>query len=75
MTDSAPEEKKPKAAMLVVFLVIAAADTFVLKLLWNWLCPILWGWPLITFWQALGLHAFMFVLFYGYLRFMPGWKK
>ena len=32
---------------------------------------IIWGLPEITFWQALGIHAMMFLLFYGYLRYLP----
>ena len=33
--------------------------------LWNWLLPALFGWPLITFWQALGLLALCRILFGG----------
>ncbi len=25
--------------------------------LWNWLCPMIFGLPTITFWQSLGLFA------------------
>jgi hypothetical protein len=31
--------------------------------LWNWLTPGLWGWPTITFWQALGLLVLCRILF------------
>ena len=31
--------------------------------LWNWLLPVLFGWPLITFWQALGLLLLCRILF------------
>lgn len=31
--------------------------------LWNWLLPGLFGWPVITFWQALGLLALCRILF------------
>ena len=34
-------------------------------LLWNWLLPLLFGWHLITFWQALGLLALCRILFGG----------
>ncbi len=35
----------------------------VVKLLWNWLLPPLFGWKLITFWQAVGLLALCRILF------------
>ncbi len=35
----------------------------VVRLLWNWLAPALFGWRLITFWQALGLLALCRILF------------
>jgi hypothetical protein len=38
----------------------------VVKLLWHWLLPSLFGWPLITFWQALGLLALCRILFGGF---------
>lgn len=38
----------------------------VVKLLWNWLAPSLFGWHVITFWQALGLLALCRVLFGGF---------
>src|SRR5262245_5517306 len=33
--------------------------------LWNWLLPPLFGWHLITFWQAVGLLALCRILFGG----------
>jgi len=33
--------------------------------LWNWLGPALFGWRLISFWQALGLLALCRILFGG----------
>jgi hypothetical protein len=33
--------------------------------LWNWLLPGLFGWPHLTFWQALGLLALCRILFGG----------
>jgi uncharacterized membrane protein len=33
--------------------------------LWNWLTPMLFGWPQITFWQAFGLLALCRILFGG----------
>jgi len=37
----------------------------IVRLLWNWLLPSLFGWPQITFWQALGLLALCRILFGG----------
>jgi len=34
-----------------------------LMLLWNWLMPILFGMPYITFWQAVGLNILSTILF------------
>jgi hypothetical protein len=34
--------------------------------LWNWLLPPLFGWRLITFWQALGLLLLCRILFGGF---------
>ena len=33
--------------------------------LWNWLLPTLFGFPAVTFWQALGLLALCRILFGG----------
>ena len=38
----------------------------IVRLLWNWLTPQLFGWPSITFWQALGLLALCRILFGGF---------
>jgi hypothetical protein len=37
--------------------------------LWNWLLPPLFGWHLLTFWQALGLLTLCRILFGGF-----GWR-
>jgi len=37
----------------------------IVKLLWNWLMPELFGWRTITFWQALGLLVLCRILFGG----------
>ena len=37
----------------------------VVKYLWNWLLPPLFGWRMLTFWQALGLLALCRILFGG----------
>ena len=50
--------------ILAIVLVSAIAGTLV-RLLWNWLLPPLFGWPTLTFWQALGLLALCRILFGG----------
>ena len=34
-----------------------------LMLLWNWLMPIIFGLPIITFWQAVGLNLLSTIIF------------
>ena len=38
----------------------------IVRLLWNWLLPPLFGWREITFWQGLGLLALCRILFGGF---------
>jgi hypothetical protein len=38
----------------------------IVRLLWNWLTPPLFGWREISFWQALGLLALCRILFGGF---------
>lgn len=38
----------------------------VVRLLWNWLLPPLFGWHPVTFWQALGILALCRILFGGF---------
>src|ERR1700758_332389 len=40
--------------------------------LWNWLLPPLFGWRMLTFWQALGLLALCRILFGGLGHGGPG---
>lgn len=55
--------------LLVAPLAIAGMALFValggeiVHRLWNWLLPPLFGWPAVTFWQALGLLALCRILF------------
>jgi hypothetical protein len=46
-------------------LLFAFVGGELVKLLWNWLLPPLFGWRQITFWQALGLLALCRILFGG----------
>jgi hypothetical protein len=52
-------------AILGMLLFIFIGGEIVLHL-WNWLLPPLFGWRVITFWQALGLLALCRILFGGF---------
>ena len=58
-------------AALTGILVIVATVGFVggeiVKQLWNWLVPPIFGWRQVTFWQALGLLALCRILFGGHV--------
>jgi hypothetical protein len=54
------------AAAPVAIAVFIAIGGEVVMHLWNWLLPALFGWPQITFWQALGLLALCRILFGGF---------
>jgi len=47
---------------IALFIVIGGE---IVMHLWNWLLPSLFGWRLITFWQAVGLLALCRILFGG----------
>jgi hypothetical protein len=51
-------------AILALLLFIAIGGQ-VVRQLWNWLLPSLFGLPQITFWQALGILALCRILFGG----------
>ena len=52
-------------AAIVGMLVFAFIGGQIVRLLWNWLVPSLFGLGQITFWQALGLLALCRILFGG----------
>ena len=53
-----------RALRFVVFAVLAVILlTVVVMSLWNVVLPAIFGWPLITFWQAMGLLVLTRVLF------------
>jgi|SRR5579863_9434093 len=64
--------RKRKAFWIPVAIVGAALFVFlggeIVKELWNWLLPPLFGWHEVTFWQALGLLALCRILFGGFGR-------
>jgi hypothetical protein len=48
------------------FLLFIALGGEVVKQLWNWLLPSIFGWREVSFWQALGLLALCRILFGGF---------
>jgi len=54
-------------AILGMLLFVAIGGEIV-RLLWNWLLPSLFGWRQITFWQAVGILALCRILFGGFGR-------
>jgi hypothetical protein len=63
---------------LLFALLFVTVFGFVVMRLWNWLTPTLFGWHLISFWQAVGLLVLSKILFGGF-RGGPGrhmyWRR
>jgi hypothetical protein len=61
-----------KRLILIAPLALIGMALFVLiggqlvRFLWNWLIPPIFGWPQIDFWQAIGLLALCRILFGGF---------
>ena len=72
------QSKFLKAVKILLFVVVAAAVLgFVVKGLWNAMLPAIFGWHMITFWQALGLLILSKILFGGFHRHgggRGGWR-
>lgn len=51
--------------MVLAFLAFIVVGGAAVMVLWNWLLPSLFGLPVVTFWQALGLLALSRILFGG----------
>jgi hypothetical protein len=47
---------------LLVLVIVGLFIGFPLMWLWNWLMPVIFGLPTITFWQAVGLYLLAGVL-------------
>src|SRR2546423_10785100 len=54
----------PVAILGIVVVTFIGGE--IVKLLWNWLLPPLFGWREITFWQGFGLLALCRILFGGF---------
>lgn len=63
---------------LLFALLFVVVFSFVVMWLWNWLMPAVFGWHVITFWQAVGLLVLSKILFGGF-RGGPhrhwGWRR
>src|SRR3954464_14667222 len=64
-------------AALVGLVLIAYIGGEVVRLLWNWLLPPLFGWREISYWQALGLLVLCRILFghHGGPRSHSGFRR
>jgi hypothetical protein len=51
------------AAFLGMIAIVIVILGYPLMVLWNWLMPVIFGLPEITFWQAIGLNLLSTVLF------------
>jgi len=51
------------AAFLGMIAIVIVILGYPLMMLWNWLMPVIFGLPEITFWQAIGLNLLSTVLF------------
>ena len=56
-------------------ILVAWLGGTIVKLLWNWLMPELFGLPMLTYWQALGLLALSRILVGGMGRGGGGHRK
>jgi hypothetical protein len=52
-------------AAIVGFVLVIGIGGAIVKVLWNAVLPPLFGWPAVTFWQALGLLVLCRILFGG----------
>jgi len=51
---------------ILAMLAFVALGGEIVRLLWNWLLPPLFGWRQIGFWQAVGMLALCRILFGGF---------
>lgn len=56
---------------VVGFLALVALLGVALMLLWNWRMPVIFGSPVLSYWQAVGLLALAHLLFKGGLPHRP----
>ena len=57
----------------VIGIAAVAAFGLLTQWLWNWLVPVLFNGPMLTFWQALGLIVLSKILFGSFGKGGRGW--
>jgi hypothetical protein len=65
--------------IMLIAVVASVVLGLLVKSLWNFLMPPIFGWHMITFWQGLGLLVLSKILFGGFYRHGGGgrnhWKQ
>lgn len=65
-------ENKSRAPRIIMIAIIGVAAVFlfgfVIQWLWNMLMPQIFGLPLISYWQALGLFVLSRIFFGGFFK-------
>ena len=61
--DKVAESFMVVSLFLLLLVVVGLIIGLPLMWLWNWLMPLIFGLPTITFWQAVGLYLLCGVLF------------
>ena len=51
------------SAIVAIICLVCLILGLPLMLLWNWLMPIIFGLPVLTFWQAVGINFLASILF------------
>ena len=54
---------KNASAIIAILCLVCLLLGLPLMLLWNWLMPIIFGLPVLTFWQAVGINFLASILF------------
>ena len=54
---------KNASAIVAILCLVCLLLGLPLMLLWNWLMPIIFGLPVLTFWQAVGINFLASILF------------
>ena len=54
---------KNVSAIVAIICLVCLILGLPLMLLWNWLMPIIFGLPVLTFWQAVGINFLASILF------------
>ena len=54
---------KNASAIIAILCLVCLLLGLPLMLLWNWLMPMIFGLPALTFWQAVGINFLASILF------------